>query len=178
MRNFKEITNVQEMNLLVGFFDLSNFARYVGRPPIEMLTMLNDYYELVGDIIEEAGGTIVKFMGDAALIIFDENLVNEGVIALKKLQTVGDKWLVERDIASRNIVTAHFGPVACGPVGTKDEKQFDVFGDTVNIAASLKSHGMAISPQAFRKLNSDTRKLFKKHTPPITYISVDERHRN
>jgi hypothetical protein len=37
---------------------------------------------------------------------------------------------------------------------------------------------MALSPQAFRKLEPETRKLFKKHTPPVTYIPVEERHRD
>ncbi len=27
----------------------------------------------------------------------------------------------------------------------------------------------------FRSLQADTRKLFKKHTPPITYIPLDDR---
>jgi hypothetical protein len=49
---------------------------------------------------------------------------------------------------------------------------------TVNIAATLKSNDLAITPQLFRRLNPDTRKLFKKHTPPITYIPVNESHQD
>ena len=69
-------------------------------------------------------------------------------------------------------------PVACGRVGTTAEKRVDVFGVTVNTAALLTSHGLALSPQVFRKLGAETRKLFKKHTPPVTYIPVGEAHRD
>jgi hypothetical protein len=45
-----------------------------------------------------------------------------------------------------------------------------------NIAATLPSNGYAISVETFRQIKPETRKLFKKHTPPITYIGVDEKH--
>lgn len=60
---------------------------------------------------------------------------------------------------------AHFGPVMAGPIGIRNDKHLDVFGETVNIAAMLKANGIAITPQVFRKLEPETRKLFKKHTP-------------
>jgi class 3 adenylate cyclase len=94
------------------------------------------------------------------------------------LQTQGDAWLAERGINSRNKVTAHFGEVACGPVGTRQHKSFDVFGVTVNTAARLNSNGFAMTAQVFRQLDAETRKLFKKHTPPITYIPVEARHQD
>jgi len=58
-----------------------------------------------------------------------------------------------------------------------DDKRFDVFGHAVNIAALLTSDGLALTPQVFRRLTPQTRRHFKKHTPPISYISVEDRHR-
>jgi hypothetical protein len=63
-------------------------------------------------------------------------------------------------------------------LGTKNDKHYDVIGNNVNITASLKSNGFAITVQTFRKLNKETRKLFKKHTPPIIYIPVEEKHKD
>ncbi|MFT5090487.1 MAG: class 3 adenylate cyclase [Planctomycetota bacterium] len=131
-----------------------------------------------GIAIERAGGVIVKFIGDAALVVFSEESVDAGVVALLELREEGDAWLSERGLHSQHIVKAHFGPVTCGPIGTRDDKRFDVFGETVNIAATLHSNGLACTPQLFRKLAADTRKYFKKHTPPITYIPLQERHRD
>ena len=63
-------------------------------------------------------------------------------------------------------------------MGPRGDKRLDIYGETVNIAATMNSNGLAISPQAFRKLEPATRKLLKKHTPPITYIPTDEKHKD
>jgi len=82
----------------------------------------------------------------------------------------------ERSIPMRHVIKAHFGPVVCGLIGPKSDKRFDVYGETVSIAALTASQGLAVTAQVFRKLNSATRKLLKKHTPPITYISIESGH--
>ena len=76
------------------------------------------------------------------------------------------------------IVKAHFGTVIAGHYrsGGDGAQRFDIIGENVNVAARLDSHGFAISAEAFRKLGADTRKRFKKHTPPITYIRVGDKH--
>jgi hypothetical protein len=55
-------------------------------------------------------------------------------------------------------------------IGTRTEKRSDVFGQTVNTSALIKSNGPALSQQLFRKLKPETRRFFKKHTPPIILI--------
>ncbi len=179
MTIFDEIQSPQETHLLVGFFDLTRFLHFAKtHTNQEIFETLSAYFEFVGDIVENSGGKVVKFIGDAGLIVYPESHVNQGVLALKTLKEAGDAWLTEHNVASRNLVTAHFGPVFCGPLGTHTDKRFDVMGDTVNIAVTIKSTGLAITPQLFRKLDADTRKLFKKHTPPITYISVTDKHKD
>jgi hypothetical protein len=46
----------------------------------------------------------------------------------------------------------------------------------VNICATLESGPLVLSPQAFRALDAEARRHFKKHTPPVTYIRVEDRH--
>jgi adenylate cyclase len=179
MVTLDQISTPQEINLLVAFFDLTGFARFSrSHSARQIFDIFSEYYQFVGDLVEESGGKVVKFVGDAGLIVYSEELVNQGVLALKTLKDSGDTWLTNHKIASRNIITAHFGPIVCGQVGTRTDKRFDLFGETVNTAATLKSNGLAITPQLFRRLNPDIRKQFKKHTPPITYIPVDEPHQD
>lgn len=168
------------LELLVAFSDLTAFARTVNEKVghDELFQLMNDYAELVGDIIEPAGGRVVKFIGDAALIVFPADRVDDGATALLALKEQGDAWWAAQGLPCQHIIKAHFGPVACGPMGTRSEKRFDVFGDSVNTAARLTSRGVALTPQVFRKLSADTRKLFKKHTPPTTYIPVADPHRD
>ena len=128
--------------------------------------------------MEEAGGKVVKFMGDAGLLIYLVAAAERAVVRLRRLQVVGDACLADHDTPCRHIIKAHVGQVYCGQVGTRAEKHFDVFGEIVNTAALLPSHGLAITPSLFRQLGPSTRKLFKKHIRRSKYIPVEERHQD
>ena len=168
----------KQKKLLVVFCDLTNYAKLSRKiDEIEVFAYLSNIYEIIGEIIESSYGQIIKFIGDAVLITFEENDIDNGIIALKKLKTEIDSYNKKMKYESQFIIKAHFGQVAAGMIGTKNKKMYDIFGNVVNISATLPSNGFAISVEAFRQLKPETRKLFKKHTPPITYIGVDEKHK-
>ena len=52
--------------------------------------MLDKFYGLVGDAVDDAGGKVVKFMGDAALMVFPEDSTREAVEALRTLKADAD----------------------------------------------------------------------------------------
>ena len=175
--DLRKISTPTELPLLVSFCDLTQYHRFSRTlEPRANFDFISEYYEFTGDVLEPAGGTIIKFIGDAVLVVFPEERLQDGVLALLRLKIEGDRWLTDRDCPCRHYVKAHFGPVWCGPVGTRSSEVFDVFGEVVNTAAILHSNGFAITPQVFRKLDAATRKAFKKHTPPITYIPTEESH--
>lgn len=179
MSAFDHIDVPTEIDALVAFTDLTLFSRFASSiPGPELFATLSDYYELVGDIATESGGQVIKFIGDTALIAYPEEQVGQGVQGLLEVQARGDAFWQQKDAPCRHYIRLHFGTVTCGPIGTREKKQFDLFGATVNTAATVQSHGFAMTPQVFRKLDPETRKLFKKHTPPITYIAAAERHRD
>jgi len=165
---------------LAAFVDLTGYAKLSGRKTDEeIFHLLSDYYELVGDVITPAHGKVIKFMGDAALMLFPEEHVDVGVRALLDLQKRGDSFLVGRGAACRQHIRAHFGPICYGLIGTRNDKRPDMLGSTVNTMFLLKTaSAFALTPEVFRKLAPDTRKLFKKHTPPVVYISISEPHRD
>jgi len=168
----------KQKKLLVAFCDLTNYAKMSRKiDETEVFIYLSNLYEIIGDKIESSGGQVIKFIGDAALIAFDENDIDKGIVALKQLKTEIDSYNIENKIESQLIIKAHFGQVITGMIGTKNKKMYDIIGNVVNIAATLSSNGYTISVEAFRQLKPETRKLFKKHTPPITYIGVDEMHK-
>ena len=169
---------VRETDCLVAFFDLTGFMTYArGRPPSDVLRLCADYFALTGTIIQGAGGYLVKTLGDEGLCIFTD--ADAGVAALRRLQRDGDTWLRSKGWPSRAVVKVHWGPVALGRVGAPGQERLDVYGDTVNTAAVLNARepGFAITPQVFRQLSADSRKAFKKHTPPVTYIPATARAR-
>ena len=179
MAGLHEIVSPEELELVVSFFDLSYFARFFRTlSPADGFEFVSKYYEFVGDVIEKDGGIVIKFIGDAGLVAYPGDRADQAVRHLRELKDEGDEWLQSHGADCRHVIKAHVGPVMCGPIGTRREKRLDVLGETGNTAALLKSNGFAITPQLFRKLTADTRKLLKKHTPPVTYIPLEERHRD
>ena len=168
-----------ETPLLVVFADLTRFWAQSQRvDDAELADTLDAYYEQVGTAVRAAGGRVIKFFGDGVLIVFEERRVDAGVEMLLALKDAVDRSMAERGWECRLVAKAHFGTAIAGPFGVAGDKRHDVVGKTVNIAATLEATGVALSTAAFRKLSVATRKHFKKHTPPITYIRLeDRRHR-
>lgn len=163
---------------LVACSDLTGYARLTGKlSDGEIFNFLSDYYEFVGETIAPANGRVIKFMGDATLMTFPELQADSGVQSLLALQQEGDKFLSSRGISCRHHIRAHFGPLHQGELGTRTDKRLDVIGSTVNTIFLLKASEFAITPEAFRKLKPETRKFFKKHTPPVAYIPLSVSHK-
>jgi len=167
-----------EVPLLVIFVDLTRFAAQSQRvSDLELADTLDGFYERVARAVQDAGGTVVKFLGDAALIVFEEERVERGVSMLLDLKRSVDAFMAEREWECRLVAKAHFGQVIAGPFGGAGAKRYDVLGKTVNTTAMLDATGITLSTAAFRKLGRDLRARFKKHTPPITYIRTEDPHR-
>lgn len=166
-----------EHDLLVGFYDLTGYMAYSDRAPaLEVLAAMTGYFALTGRILHEAGGQLIKTMGDAGLAAFPAEAIDVGVLAFEAVQQDGDAWLANQGYRGRAFLKLHVGPVAVGMVGAPGEERLDVYGKTVNVAATLESRGLALTPEVFRRLRPETRARFKKHTPPVTYIGLEEAH--
>jgi class 3 adenylate cyclase len=175
MSFWTELRMPAERELLIGFYDLTGYSRFIetAEPP-KLLEVMSGYFALTGRILADAGGRLIKTMGDAGLAAFPAEVVDDGVRAFQALQSEGRDWLARHDYRSSAIVKLHLGPVAIGRVGSPGEEIIDVYGKTVNVAAVLPSTGLAMTPAVFRSLKPETRKLFKKHTPPVTYIDASD----
>lgn len=159
----------ERTQLLVAFIDLTGYtamARVIS--DLELAEFLDRHYARVTEVVEKAPGRVVKFIGDGALLVFEEQFAEAGVAALVALKEQTDAWLREVAPRSRLMVKAHFGPVIAGGFGPT--RTFDVIGETVNTTARLAADGFALSPEAFAKLTNEAlRHRFRKNTPPITY---------
>lgn len=169
------ITTRANTPLLIVFIDLTRFnAQALRTDESELALTLDAYYEMVGEAVARTGGTLVKFIGDACLAVFAEASVDAAVEMLLTLKDDADRFLEAQGWECRLSAKAHFGPVIAGPFGARGDKRFDVLGSTVNITARLESRGVTLSAEAFRKLDSEMRTRFKKHTPPVTYIRAED----
>ncbi len=61
----------EEIKAAIWFSDFRNFTQYTESLSLgELLDTLNMYFEIVHDCVEKNGGEILRFIGDAMLIVF------------------------------------------------------------------------------------------------------------
>jgi class 3 adenylate cyclase len=152
---------------LIAFIDLTRFDAESQRVDDGVIAeTLDAYYERVTRAIESAGGTVVKFIGDAALIVFPTTSVDAGARALFDLKPSVDRWMQGLGWECRLIVKAHFGEAIAGDFGAESSKRFDVIGRAVNTAARLKGGAtdVTLSLDALQQLSPETRARYELRT--------------
>jgi class 3 adenylate cyclase len=165
-----------ERELLIVFTDLTRFSAESRKlSDAELAEWVDELYEREARAVEAAGGRVLKFIGDGALIVFAPDKADAAAEALLNLKAEVDAWMTKEGRESRLTVKIHSGNCIAGPFGGATDKRFDVIGQEVNAAALLPSAGFSLSAAAFRKLSPAARKRFKKHTPPVVYIPLEGR---
>ena len=123
---------------LVGFTTLSEKIA-----PQRIVTILNAYFARATAIIEENGGIITQFQGDAILAVFnafDEvpGHADAAVRTAVALQTLVHNELFDGE-ELRCRCGINTGLLVAGNVGAPDRLTFTVHGDAVNSAARLEA---------------------------------------
>ena len=114
-------------------------------PRDDVISMLNEYFEVVSAPLEENGGEILKFIGDGLLAAFPLNRPTACADALAAVLSVrrGMAALNERRIGA-NLeplgygLGVNVGDVMYGNIGTPKRLDFTVIGPAVNTAARLE----------------------------------------
>jgi class 3 adenylate cyclase len=175
--DFSSFTTRRKVDVLISFMDIQGFLGIARALPDaeQVFDLLDGWAAVLAGEIEKAGGRVIKFIGDACLAIFPDDRVDAGTRALLSAKEKAEAFFKEKGFSNRLKVTAHFGEAAVGPFGAGSCRSIDVLGDSVNVTSGLGRGDhpgrLVISPQAFRKLSAETRKLFHKYTPPIVYVA-------
>ena len=98
----------------------------------ETVAVLADYYALVAEAAEAAGGRVVKVMGDAALVTFPGGRAREAVESLRSLRAEGTRLWCGFDDRCRVEVKVGAGAVVCGQFGPPGDERPDIYGDALN----------------------------------------------
>ena len=174
MSTFASATSSRvEQSVLILFADITRFTvNSRATPDAALADLLDGYYRHAESLVSGSGGRVVKFMGDAFLAVWPEAGSGEAVAALRALKRDIDAWWAGKGWDSRVVLKAHFGRAVVGPFGAA--ARFDVIGNEVNVAATLPARTVSLSAEAFRCLEADQRRAFKKHSAPVVYIPVDD----
>ncbi len=123
------------------YVDLSGYTRLVrSRPPEDIASLMQTFFSLVEEVVEEAGGTVYQKLGDGALCVFGYPRVLEGVPvrALHACMELKKRLRTQ----SREDVQIH-GGVATGKVLVASGDELRFFGEPMNLAARLEHHARA-----------------------------------
>lgn len=107
------------------------------RPPHETVELLNGFFAVVVEVVEEQGGWINKFQGDAALAVFGAPIPqgDSADRALAAARALAER--VERLPEVRAGIGVSAGRVLAGNVGAERRFEYTVIGDPVNEASRL-----------------------------------------
>lgn len=110
--------------------------------PLETFALLNDYLACMGQVINDAGGFIDKYIGDAIMALFEDEATGSALRAALAMQQALEDFNAQRRSRAQPIVNIgigiHRGEVVMGTVGFTDRIESTVIGDPVNVAARVE----------------------------------------
>jgi class 3 adenylate cyclase len=133
---------VAEVTVL--FADLRGFTPFSERtPPDRVVGMLNQYFGRAVPVLLANGGTIVQFVGDAVMALFNAPARQPDHAVRAARAALGMQAAIEA-VAERKTdwprfrVGVNTGPALIGNIGSDEFRNFTAIGDTVNLAARLE----------------------------------------
>ncbi|MES3020866.1 MAG: adenylate/guanylate cyclase domain-containing protein [Pseudomonadota bacterium] len=132
----------------VMFADLVGFTKLSAHlSPAELVELLNEIFSAFDGMAERYGLEKIKTIGDAYMVVGGlptpsdnhadaiADMALDIQAAMNKMRTKGGEALGIR-------IGIHTGPVEAGVIGTK-KFTYDLWGDTVNTASRMESHGVS-----------------------------------
>jgi len=144
-----------EETITAYFSDIQSFSTFSEKmSPALLVELMNEYLTACTDIVQEEGGTLDKYIGDAVVAMFgapvplpDHALraciatqrVQQRIAGLReKWRAEGDRWpdVVPKLRARLGLNT---GPAIIGNMGSRSRFSYTMMGDNVNLAARMES---------------------------------------
>jgi adenylate cyclase len=138
----------ERINTVLWFSDLrGSTAISEGMEPSEIIPFLNDYAQASIDAIHEAGGEVLKLIGDGVLGMFTrDNLAVAKRAALRaeyrfrrNMHTLNTRRAADQRPVTTAHVGLHVGEVFYGNIGSEDRLDFTVVGPAVNEVSRIAS---------------------------------------
>jgi adenylate cyclase len=129
----------EEREIAALFVDVvGSTALAAERPPAEVVALLNAFFRIVVETVEEHEGLVNKFEGDAALCVFGAPVAapdpaGDALAAARTLRERLRRELPEIDVG----IGVSAGRAVAGNVGAEQRFEYTVIGDPVNEAARL-----------------------------------------
>lgn len=147
LKEHGKVTSHRFDSVTVLFTDFVGFTKYSeGLSPEALVETVDFYFSKFDEIIEQYGLEKIKTIGDAYMCVgglpFEiedhaKKIVKAAIEIVTFVEEISDNQQTERNFSIR--VGIHTGSVVAGVVGSK-KFAYDVWGDTVNIAARMETN--------------------------------------
>ena len=134
----------------VMFADIRNFTSFSERnTPEEVVALLNEYFELMVDIIFKHQGTLDKFIGDEIMAIWGAPIngsddTERAVRCALEMQQALEHFNAQRESSDEETlrigIGLNTGEAVAGYMGSTKSMNYTVMGDVVNTASRICSH--------------------------------------
>lgn len=140
-----------EIDAAIMFCDLRDSTRLeetLGRT--DYIDLLNQFFETSSNIVDEHGGEVLKFIGDAVLAVFpaEGDAEHARAQALASAQAIVARLKQLREEDGKHScdcsIGIAYGNVTYGNVGSRERLDFTVIGRAANIAARLGDYGKSL----------------------------------
>lgn len=161
----------EKRNVAVLFSDIRSFTNLSEiNSPEALVKFLNNYFDVMCNIITKHGGTIDKFIGDAILAIFgapksyEDNASRAVMAAVEMIHSLPLVDYTNIKLFNKKFsigIGIHEGDVIIGNIGSKEKFDYTIIGDNVNLASRLESlskhykQEIIISDVVYKKVKND-----------------------
>lgn len=149
----RDFTQVKELGIM--FADIRNFTKMSEElGPEAIVRTMNQVFEAIEKGIQPFNGEILKFIGDAVLVVFSTDQGTRETVCHDMAKAVRAclselKVLELSDVASIKAgFGVHFGTVTYGNIGTNTRLDFTVMGPNVNLTSRVESLTKSLGVEA------------------------------
>lgn len=157
-------------NVTVFFSDIRDFTKFSeGHTPEEVVTMLNEYFQIMVGIINRNNGVVDKFIGDAIMAVWGAptssdrdslNAVKACIEMRQALEKLNEARISRNQVPLKMGIGLHCGFVISGTIGSDERMEYTVIGDTVNQASRIEASTKAFGTDLL--LSDEVAELVKK----------------
>jgi len=137
----------QQNEVTMLFSDIRGFTSMShGKPAQEIVNTLNEYFEVMVDVLFKYGGTLDKFVGDEIIGLFGAPIaiddapfkaVSCALAMLQALEEFNRTRAAENQAPIRIGIGINTGNVITGSIGSTRALQYTAIGDAMNVASRL-----------------------------------------
>jgi adenylate cyclase len=138
----------ERKELTILFADIRSFSTIAEKLAAEVVvSMLNQFFNIMVDIIFRNNGVLDKFVGDQLMAVFGlvpptDHHSFDAILAAIAMQTATREWMMERAKEGKATfevgIGINSGSAIVGNVGSENRMDYTAIGDSVNTAARLQ----------------------------------------